>query len=269
MSQVIKKFIGDNEVGAAKIRLENNSIFKARNAANSADIDILKVDASDNILILGSGAPGTDNTFTWGSTSAGFSFIYGYYLSSPDENHEIGLDGSIAMTTDGGINFSDSSSTGIIFNPASTSYIGLVGQTAATTLRFYEDSGTNYVAFKANTTIASDVTWTLPIADGSANQVLKTNGSGVLSWTTVSSGASNEKETFTLSAGDITNGYVDLANVARTDSIDFVISGLVSREGTDYTVSYTGGAGGNTRITFSGHTPTLAASDVVTVKYEF
>lgn len=59
------------------------------------------------------------------------------------------------------------------------------------TLRFYERynvqgafpiAGTNYVGFKAPNTIAADVTWTLPSADGTANQVLKTNGAGILSW---------------------------------------------------------------------------------------
>ena len=55
-------------------------------------------------------------------------------------------------------------------------------------LRFGEadGNGTNYIAFQAPATIASDVTWTLPAADGTANQRLTTNGSGVLSWETVS-----------------------------------------------------------------------------------
>jgi hypothetical protein len=65
------------------------------------------------------------------------------------------------------------------------------------TLRFYEaydasgsfPNGTNYVGFKAPSSIASDVTWTLPATDGSANQVLKTNGSGVLSWANDNSGS--------------------------------------------------------------------------------
>jgi hypothetical protein len=58
------------------------------------------------------------------------------------------------------------------------------------TLRFYEafntagafPSGANYVAFRAPTSINSNVTWTLPSADGTANQVLKTDGSGNLTW---------------------------------------------------------------------------------------
>ncbi|MBI1991641.1 MAG: hypothetical protein HYS71_00170 [Candidatus Omnitrophica bacterium] len=56
-------------------------------------------------------------------------------------------------------------------------------------LRFVEAAanGTEYVALQAPSSIAGNVTWTLPGADGSASQVLTTDGAGALSWTTVSS----------------------------------------------------------------------------------
>ena len=59
--------------------------------------------------------------------------------------------------------------------------------TAGAELRLPEDTdnGSNYVALKAPDTLASNLTFTLPSSDGSANQVLTTNGSGVLSFTTV------------------------------------------------------------------------------------
>ena len=44
-------------------------------------------------------------------------------------------------------------------------------------------NGTNYVGFKPPSSITSNVIWTLPAADGTANFVLKTDGAGVLSWT--------------------------------------------------------------------------------------
>ena len=44
------------------------------------------------------------------------------------------------------------------------------------------DNGTNYVALKAPDSIASNVVWTLPSADGSNGNALLTNGSGTLSW---------------------------------------------------------------------------------------
>jgi hypothetical protein len=56
-------------------------------------------------------------------------------------------------------------------------------------LRFADTDNSNYVAFKAPGTVASNVTWTLPATDGTSSQVLSTNGSGTLSWATVSGGA--------------------------------------------------------------------------------
>ena len=47
-------------------------------------------------------------------------------------------------------------------------------------LRFYE--GSNYVGFEAPA-LSADQIWVLPTADGSANQILKTDGSGNLSFT--------------------------------------------------------------------------------------
>jgi hypothetical protein len=49
-------------------------------------------------------------------------------------------------------------------------------------LRFADSDSSNWVGFQAPATVASNVTWTLPAADGTASQVLSTNGSGTLSW---------------------------------------------------------------------------------------
>ena len=53
-------------------------------------------------------------------------------------------------------------------------------------LRFEESSGNgnNYVGFEAPATLGGDQIWVLPTADGSAGQLLKTDGSGNLGWAT-------------------------------------------------------------------------------------
>lgn len=53
-------------------------------------------------------------------------------------------------------------------------------------LRMYEGTagGTNFVAWRAPATVAADVTFTMPGADGTSGQVLSTNGSAVTSWVT-------------------------------------------------------------------------------------
>lgn len=49
-------------------------------------------------------------------------------------------------------------------------------------VRFGDSDSSNWVALHAPATVASNVTWTLPNADGSSGQMLSTNGSGTLSW---------------------------------------------------------------------------------------
>lgn len=52
MSQLLKKFIGADQVGASKIDLENNTALRSRNAANTADVNLLKANASDEIELV-------------------------------------------------------------------------------------------------------------------------------------------------------------------------------------------------------------------------
>ena len=54
-------------------------------------------------------------------------------------------------------------------------------------LKLYDSDDSNYVALQSGGTVSSNVTWTLPTADGSSGQMLSTNGSGTLSWATPSS----------------------------------------------------------------------------------
>ena len=50
------------------------------------------------------------------------------------------------------------------------------------------DNGTNAIGFTVPAAVTTSTTFTLPDGDGSANQVLKTNGSAVLAWTDMSGG---------------------------------------------------------------------------------
>jgi hypothetical protein len=59
---------------------------------------------------------------------------------------------------------------------------------AQSDLRFADSDSSNWVAFQAPATVAANVTWTLPATDGTAGQVLSTNGSGTLSFSTPAGG---------------------------------------------------------------------------------
>ena len=109
------------------------------------------------------------------------------------------------------------------------------GATSGGSIRLYEDTdnGTNYTAIKAADTIASDVTYTLPSADGSNGQFLKTDGSGGLSFGTVVS---------TLSLA---------ADTGSNDSLS-----------TGETITFTGGEGIDTTV--SDNEITIAGEDAST-----
>ena len=68
---------------------------------------------------------------------------------------------------------------------AGITQLDVAGTTAAgANLKLYEDTdnGTNFVSLKAADSIASNVTFTLPAADGTNGQALVTNGTGTLSF---------------------------------------------------------------------------------------
>ena len=75
----------------------------------------------------------------------------------------------------------------ITIDPAGTGIFKIAGDAqlqAQGDLRFADSDSSNWVAFQAPATIASNVTWTLPATDGSSGQLLSTNSLGTLSWTT-------------------------------------------------------------------------------------
>jgi hypothetical protein len=115
-------------------------------------------------------------------------------------------------------------------------------------IRFYEDTdnGINYIALAAPSAVTSNVTLRLPDGAGSPNQVLKTDGSGNLSWVNQTSGFSG----FGISDGTNTS------NITSGDSITFNsgegIDVLVSQNNDSLTIS--GEAASTTNAGISSYT---------------
>tara|TARA_Y100000361_G_scaffold153769_1_gene176541 strand:- start:26 stop:1150 length:1125 start_codon:yes stop_codon:yes gene_type:complete len=83
-------------------------------------------------------------------------------------------------------------------------------------IRFQDSSGAPFVALKSPTSVSSNVTFTLPAADGSNGQMLQTNGSGALSFTTVNGVPSGS--VFCLAVATVPSGYLecDGQEISRT-----------------------------------------------------
>jgi hypothetical protein len=91
-------------------------------------------------------------------------------------------------------------------------------------IRFADSDSSHYVAFQAPNTIASNITWTLPAADGDEDQVLSTNGSGTLAWADSGGGGGSSASSYpnsTITTAPASAGNHDLAKVqAQTGSAE-------------------------------------------------
>lgn len=141
-------------------------------------------------------------------------------------------------------------------------------------------SGLEILASDASITVASggisvykDVAGALSVS--ASGLAVNVDGTTVKIATDALQASTMASQNITLSGTDITNQYVDLAAaISATGSVALtVIGGVMQQNGTDYTVSATGGAGGVGRITFAGDLATggaaaLVASDILVVQYE-
>jgi len=133
---------------------------------------------------------GSDSGFTWSTTQKDWRVLY---ASANDGTNpvlaEVGLTSSPAGSTTE-IQFNSSGAFGASSNFAWDGTNVLIDAEGA--LRLGDNAGSAYVGFKALTTITSDTayTLTLPVATGGVDEVIKTNGSGTLSWTAMAGGTS-------------------------------------------------------------------------------
>jgi hypothetical protein len=116
-----------------------------------------------------------------GSTFAGVFYVGGGATFASTTNH------TGAARFAGGVTASTLQVTGntTVGSTSTSATLGVCGSVllfGQTPLRFADADSSHWVAFRAPTGVTSNTTWTLPSGDGSAGQVLFTDGGGSLSW---------------------------------------------------------------------------------------
>ena len=92
-------------------------------------------------------------------------------------------------------------------------------------IRFQDSSGAPFVALKSPSSVSSNVTFTLPGADGSNGQMLQTNGSGALSFTTVQGVPSGS--VFCMAVATVPSGYLECNGAAVSRSTYAVLFAVI------------------------------------------
>jgi hypothetical protein len=236
-----------------------NNLLKIRNGANSAYIEIGDLTAANLGLAPLSGATFTGvMQFAAGTAAApGITFSGDTdtgLLRSAGNTLQLTLGGtapftftSTAFATTVPITFADGSASAPSITNTGDTNCGLffpsadkVGVAAGGThqysfdatsfdvllqneIRFHDSDSSNYAAVKAPSTISANYTLTLPGNDGDANQFLKTDGSGALSWASISTPAAVPTgSVFMMATTTVPSGYLecDGAAVSRTTYSD-------------------------------------------------
>ena len=137
--------------------------------------------------------------------------------------------GSAGNSGVGGVQFlnttlSAANDQDITIDPSGTGVFKIAGDAqlqAQGDLRWADSDSSNWVAFQAPSTVASNLTWTLPATDGSSAQVLTTNGSGTLSWSTAAVTITNETADASLNYPTFTTTTSGTITAARVTSSKF------------------------------------------------
>ena len=130
-------------------------------------------------------------------------------------------------------------------------------------VRLKDNDGSHYVGFQAPTTVSTNKIWTLPAADGSANQYLKTDVSGNLSW---GSDSATDSTKMPLAGGTFT-GDVTFTGDASNGLWDKSASAFVANLTGNVTGNVTGNTSGSSG-SCTGNAATATAATNVTVADE-
>jgi len=183
--------------------------LKIRNAANNAFVTVGSVDSANLGLLPRAGGTMTGQLLADDSAGAGAPAI------AFDGDADTGIFRVGANT----IGFATAGVERVEISDAG------LDMSNGLPIRFQDSSGAPFVALKSPSSVSSNVTFTLPGADGSNGQMLQTNGSGALSFTTVAGVPSGS--VFCMAVATVPSGYLECNGAAVSRSTYAVLFAVI------------------------------------------
>jgi hypothetical protein len=166
--------------GATAADGTRNEFFGTRLAKPTISSTNTNVSVTKGATLYIADAPGTNSNVSFGTNSALHIDGGGMFVQGPSTlTGSLTVEGNLGITATGGSGITTTGSSG--FTSGATHSV--TGK-----LTLLSGGSTNATIISANTNVTAAAIYYLPAADGSANQVLKTDGSGNLSWVAQGSG---------------------------------------------------------------------------------
>lgn len=147
------------------------------------------------------------------STTAGvMSWSTGGTGDTNIANTNLSLDATRTLSLGGfSLDFNSNIGNVLDLNPSNVQiynalYLRTDSTTTAPAMRFSEGTGNDFISLRAPDTLSGSTDFVLPAADGTAGQVLQTDGSGGLSFATAGGGGSNSSFSLISAGGRVTIG---------------------------------------------------------------
>jgi hypothetical protein len=269
MSQLQTKWIADDAVNDNKVKLRNNHNLRARNAAGNADVNLLKLNASDQIELASDPYVGVNKVQTAADKGVangivpldGSSKIAATYLPSyVDDVLEFANLAAFPVTGEAGVIYV-AIDTGKVYRWSGSIYVEI--STSEVTSVNTQTGAVVLDASHLTYTQADVADWT--VADGSSiKATLDEAGDRLATLEGAPAAKVSAMQVITLTGTDITNQFVTLANTPVANSVSvFPKGGLQQTPGDDFTVA-------GAVVTFAGALAAhLASGDKLVVEYMY
>lgn len=252
------KWIADDAISDQKFKARNNQYIRARNNAGDADVNIIRVNSSDEIEFASAPKVGADDILTSADKGAANG------VAELDATGKVPAS-QLPSYVDDVLEFADLASfpgtgeTGKLYVALDTNLV-------------YRWSGSTYVEISASAALtANDINYTQgdtndwTVADGSSvKATLDEVGERLVTLEAAPEGYTPAYEVIAVSGTDISNGFVTLSQTPIANSVSLSPKGGLEQEfGVDFTLS-------GSQLNFAGDLSTyLAVGDKLLIKYVY